>query len=74
MRQFDDLLWKVQQAVKIDKVGTKEIYFTYETPDEVAHIEVYDVATEKTLDSYTGFRLTVEVISEKYPQFFANTI
>ena len=48
-----------------------EIYCTYETFDEIAHIEVYKINKGRVIDCYTNERMTVEIISKDYPQFFS---
>ena len=70
MRAHDELLEIVRKAVIINSTNGLHIYFTYETPDEVAHIEIYDEWLDKVIYSYTDDRMTVELISKDYPQFF----
>ena len=70
MRAHDELLEIVRKAVIINGTNGLHIYFTYETPDEVAHIEIYDTWVNKVVDSYTDYRMTIGLISKDYPQFF----
>jgi hypothetical protein len=70
MRKDDKLLETVHNAIVKDNVNGLHIYFSYETPDEVAHIEIYDTWVNKVIDSYTDYRMTIGLISKDYPQFF----
>tara|TARA_R110000796_G_scaffold81691_4_gene179761 strand:- start:121 stop:345 length:225 start_codon:yes stop_codon:yes gene_type:complete len=71
MREQDELLDKVQKAIVNDRVNGLDIYCTYETFDEIAHIEVYKINKGRVIDCYTNERMTVEIISKDYPQFFS---
>ena len=70
MRKYDELLDKVRDAITKDIVNGLEIYFTYETEDEIANIEIYDNWTNKVLNSYTYDFMNIDIISKDYPQFF----
>ena len=70
MRKYDELLDKVRYAITKDIVNGLEIYFTYETEDEIANIEIYDNWTNKVLNSYTYDFMNIDIISKDYPQFF----
>ena len=70
MRKDDILLEAVHNAVVNDGINGLDIIFNYESPDEIAHIEIYDNLPGKVLDSYTGERMNIELISKDYPEFF----
>ena len=70
MRKYDKLVGVVQDEVIENNINGLQIFFSYETPVEVAYIEIYDNLTGKVIDSYTDDRMTIELISKDYPQFF----
>ena len=74
MRAHDELLEIVRKAVVINGTNGLHIYFTYETLDEVAYIEIYDESLDKVIDSYTDDRINIELIAKDYPQFFKTNI
>jgi len=71
MREQDKLIETVQKAIVTNSVNGLDIYFTYETFDEIAHIEIVETKTSIVLDSYTDDHISVEIISKDYPQFFS---
>ena len=70
MRKYDKLVGVVQDEVIENNINGLQIFFSYETPVEVAYIEIYDNLTGKVIDSYTDDSMTIELISKDYPQFF----
>ena len=70
MRPDDKLLEAVQNAVAKNRVGDLEIFFEYESPDEIAHIEIYKDGKNRPFAVFTYNDMTVETISKDYPQFF----
>ena len=73
MRTEDKLLKQIQNKIKRDTVGNFSIYFNYESPDEVAHIEIINNTTCKTLDCFMGEQINLETVRTMHPQFFKTT-
>ena len=70
MRPNDKLVETVQDAVVKNQVGNLEICFEYESPEEIAHIEIYKDGKNRPVGVFTYDDMTVENISKDYPQFF----
>lgn len=70
MRKEDNLLEKVQNKIKRDTVDNLSIYFNYESPDEVAYIEIINDTNCKTMDCFMGEQIDFKIVRNMYPQFF----
>lgn len=70
MRYQDEILEQVKNETKAETVNNKTIYFNYETPDEVAYVEIIDDNTCITLDCYMYDRINTKLIRSMYPEFF----
>ena len=70
MKTDDELIEILQKEVLNYTVKDLEIYFVYETQDEIGRVGIFNTVENKNVKVFIGDQINIEFITKTYPQFF----